>query len=102
MAKTIEEWLQEGAGLYDTALGEYRQLEAQIAELQQQRSAKRIEVNQLARVIGKPQVEGEPASAAAAVDHGPAVEVIEPGSPGSVPNTRSSIARALTGQSMRR
>jgi hypothetical protein len=104
MAKSIEEWLKEGEGLYEAAMGEYRQLEDQIAELKKQRNAKRSEVNQLGRVIGKPQIEAVPSSpnASGHAADGPTVEVIEPGAPGSVPNTRSSIARALAGQPMRR
>lgn len=103
MAKSIDEWLKEGEGLYDAAMGEFRQLEEQIAALKQQRNAKRAEVNQLARVIGKPVIEASPSSATQPnADGQPVVEVIEPGAPGSVPNTRSSIARALAGQPMRR
>src|SRR5918996_693052 len=55
--KTLNEWLQEGEQLYDAALGDYRNLETQLEELEQRLAAKLNEVNQIAQMMGKPPVE---------------------------------------------
>jgi hypothetical protein len=100
VAKNLNEWMQEGQQLYDAAIEDYRKLEEEAAELQQKLSAKRQEVNQIAKVIGKPGVE-EPRTAPV-LGGPPPVEVVDAGTPGSAPYTRNSIARALTGQPLRR
>src|SRR4051812_8530819 len=55
--KTLQEWLSEGEQLYDAALGDYRNLESQLEELEQRLAAKLDEVNQIAQMMGKPPVE---------------------------------------------
>lgn len=97
MAKNLSEWLQEGQQLYDTAIEEYRTLEEQAQEIQEKLAAKRLEVNQIAKVVNKPSVDDTRAAAA-----GNGVDVVDPSAPGSTPFTRNSIARALTGQPLRR
>lgn len=102
MAKSLQEWLQEGQELYDAAIAEYRRLEEQSQEIQQKLAAKRSEVNQISRMIGKPSIDESPHThgGASAVANG--VDVIDPNSPNSAPYTRNTIARALTGQPIRR
>lgn len=101
MAKNFQDWLSEGEGLYNTALEEYRGLESQLAELQERIAAKKLEVNQIARVIGKPLLDAQAKKGAAAPAEGEAaVDVVDAGQ--TTPYTRNSIARALTGQPIRR
>lgn len=93
MAKTIAEWMHEGEDLYAQAMKEYQALEAQLAELERRSAAKQEEVNQIAQIIGKPTVEGNRRLTAQLVDeHGP----------NSVPNSPSTIARALAGRNIAR
>lgn len=96
MAKNLSEWLQEGQQLYDTAIEEYRALEEQAQDIQEKLAAKRLEVNQIAKVVNKPSVDDSRSAA------GNGVDVVDPSAPGSTPFTRNSIARALTGQPLRR
>lgn len=97
MAKNLSEWLLEGQQLYDTAIEEYRQLETQALEIQEKLAAKRLEVNQIAKVINKPAVDDSRAANTSAN-----AEVVDASTPGGTPFTRNSIARALTGQPLRR
>ncbi len=93
MAKSIAEWMREGEELYQTALKQYEELDAQLKELEKMLVHKQEEVNQIAQVIGKPLVEGNRRLTAQLVDdHGPL----------SVPNSPSTIARALTGRNLGR
>jgi hypothetical protein len=92
MSKTIKDWLQEGEGLYAQAIEEFRDLEIQLEELEGKLSAKQDEVNQLAAVIGKPPVETN--------HHKPTVQIVEGHAPGSIPASRSTIAKALTGRGL--
>ena len=93
MAKSIAEWMQEGESLYLAALKEYEEMDARLRELEKQLAQKQDEVNQIAQVIGKPLVEGNRRLTAQLVDdHGPL----------SVPNSSSTIARALTGRNLNR
>jgi hypothetical protein len=57
VTKSFRDWLSEGEHLYNTAMAEFKDLEAQIDGLEQQLTAKKAEVNQIAHVIGKPPVE---------------------------------------------
>jgi hypothetical protein len=93
VTKSLSDWLQEGESLYDAALAEYQQLEAQLDELESRLAAKRAEVNQIAQVVGKPPLENNRRLTAQLVDdHGPQ----------SVPNSPATIARALTGRQLGR
>jgi hypothetical protein len=93
VAKSIAEWMQEGDDLYQTALKEYEELDARLREMEKLLAQKQDEVNQIAQVIGKPLVEGNRRLTAQLVDdHGPL----------SVPNSSSTIARALTGRNLNR
>ena len=100
MAKHLDEWLQEGTLLYEVAVEDYRKLEEQALQIQERLAAKRQEVNQIAKVISKPPVE-EPHVGPAGSTY-PPVDVVDPNQPGATPYTRNSIARALTGQPIRR
>lgn len=91
VAKSIEEWMREGEELYQSALKEYEQLDAKVLELEKLLAQKQEEVNQIAQVIGKPLVEGNRRLSAQLIDdHGPL----------SVPNSPTTIARALTGRNL--
>ena len=91
MSKSFQDWLQEGEQLYQAAMKEYQEIEAQLDELEAKLAAKQAEVNQMAQVIGKPPVEGNRRLSAQIVDHDRA--------PSSSP---SIIARALTGRQINR
>lgn len=93
MAKSIAEWIREGEVLYETTLKEYEEMDARLQQLEKQLSQKQDEVNQIAQVIGKPLVEGNRRLTAQLVDdHGPL----------SVPNSSTTIARALSGRNINR
>lgn len=93
MAKSFKDWLSEGEALYTAAMNEYQSLETQIADLEQRLANKREEINEIARVIGKEQLDTSKRLNA---------EVIDRGQPNSVPNSPNTIARALTGRAFGR
>jgi hypothetical protein len=64
----------------------------QLEELENHLSAKVEEVNQIASMIGKPPVE--------APQRTPAVQIVEKSAPGSIPASRNTIAKALTGRGL--
>jgi len=93
VAKSIAEWIREGEALYDAAIKEFEEMDARLQQLEKQMSQKQDEVNQIAQVIGKPLVEGNRRLTAQLVDdHGPL----------SVPNSSTTIARALSGRNINR
>jgi hypothetical protein len=89
MAKSIKDWLSEGESIYDSAMREYQELEAQILDLEQKLAVKRDEVNLIAEKLGKPAIESSKRLSA---------EIVERGSGNAVPNSRDTIAKALTGR----
>ncbi len=91
MAKSLQEWLSEGESLYNEAFKQFQDLEAQLEELEGRLTAKREEVNQIAAVIGKPAVEAKRRAA---------VQIIDAQAPGSIPASRNTIAKALTGRGL--
>lgn len=93
MGKSFKEWLSEGESLYGAAMNEYQSLETQIAELEQRLAIKRDEINEIARVIGKEQLDTNKRLNA---------EIVDRGQPNSVANSQSTIARALTGRAFGR
>lgn len=94
MNKSFRDWLTEGEQLYNAAVAEFQQLEAQLAELEQRLVGKKAEVNQIAQVIGKPAV------AESGNNRRLTAEIIDPGQ--NVPNSPATIARALTGRGLGR
>jgi hypothetical protein len=93
VAKSIADWMREGEELYASGLKEFQEMEAQLQDLESKLTAKQDEVNQVAQIIGKPLVEGNRRLTAQLVeDHGPL----------SVPNSSSTIARALSGRNLNR
>jgi hypothetical protein len=93
VTKSLHEWLQEGESLYNSALAEYQNIEAQLDELEAKLAAKKAEVNQIAQVVGKPPVESSRRLTA---------QLVEEHGPNSVPNSPATIARALTGRGLGR
>jgi len=93
VTKSLSEWLTEGEALYNAALAEYQNIEAQLDELEARLAAKKTEVNQIAQVIGKPPVESNRRLTA---------QLVEEHGPNSVPNSPATIARALTGRGLGR
>jgi hypothetical protein len=101
VGKSFQDWIAEGEGLYAAAMNEYKSIEEQMEQLAQQLAAKKIEVNQIASVIGRQAVDGRGQPVSAAVPAGPAGSV-EVADSSAQPYTRNSIARALSGQPLRR
>lgn len=87
MSKNFRDWLTEGETIYAAALKEYQTLEIQIQQLEARLIEKKIEVNQIAQMIGKPPVEGPKRVSAQIVEaeQTPAVTI-------------GSVTRALTGR----
>ena len=113
MAKTFTDWMTEGEELYSVAFREYENLQSQLHALEAQLSAKKDEVNQIAGVIGKPQVDNDNADLAHIElpktepkndrhDRKPLVQIVDRESPGSIPASRNTIAQALTGRGLGR
>jgi seryl-tRNA synthetase len=93
VAKSIADWIQEGEELYESALKQFEEMDTRLRQLEKQLAQKQDEVNQIAQVIGKPLVEGNRRLTAQLVDdHGPL----------SVPNSSTTIARALSGRNINR
>ena len=109
MAKNFRDWMTEGEELYSIALREYEQLQGQLESLQTQLSAKKEELNQIAAVIGKPQVDNDelaridlPKTEPKSDQRKPVVQIVDRESPGSIPASRNTIAQALTGRGLGR
>ena len=112
MAKTFTDWMTEGEELYSVALREYENLQSQLHAIEAQLSAKKDEVNQIAAVIGKPQVDTDNDLAHIELpktepkndrhDRKPVVQIVDRESPGSIPASRNTIAQALTGRGLGR
>jgi hypothetical protein len=112
VAKTFTDWMTEGEELYSVALREYENLQSQLRAIEAQLSAKKDEVNQIAGVIGKPQVDTDNDLARIDLpkteskndrhDRKPVVQIVDRESPGSIPASRNTIAQALTGRGLGR
>src|ERR1700736_4776651 len=86
--RTFQQWLAQGETLYLAMLKECQAIEAQIAELEGRLCARQAEVNQIAKVIGKPTMEGNRRLSAQLITSYPA----------DPPNSSTvQIARALSG-----
>jgi outer membrane protein TolC len=94
MGKTIQDWIREGEELHTAALQELQQLESQLSELEQKRSDKLAEVNQIAGILGKPPSEPVRHAVAVAADDHPVHPVTSISS--------ATIARALAGKGLNR
>lgn len=73
---SVRQWLTQGETLYAAAMEEYRALEARLAELEGRLRDKLAEVNQVARVLGKPVVD----SARGAIGAAAPQPVVQPSS----------------------
>ena len=113
MSKSINDWLAEGEGLYDGALAEYKELEAQRSELKKRMEEKMEQVNRIAVVIGKPQIElrsrsSSSSSSSSSSGSGSPISatVIDSRTsqqkPVTMMNTANTIARALQGREIGR
>jgi len=87
--RNFKDWIAEGDVMYQNAMGEYRELESQIEELERKLILKRDEVNEIARVVGKEALDGGKKLSA---------EIVDRGHVNSVPNSANTIARAITGR----
>ena len=78
--KTLEHWLAEGESIYAELLKDVQQLEAQMAELHGRIRQKRMQAEQIARVLGKstPESSRHPSqgSAPAPAEAGPVDEAL--------------------------
>jgi hypothetical protein len=105
-AANFQDWLKQGESLYQAALKEFHDYEAQLAELESRLAAKQAEVNQIAQMIGKPMVESSRAghagvggSSGQLTTTSGGVEIIDAPSDRVPPvGSNASIARALTGK----
>ncbi|HEV8604894.1 MAG TPA: hypothetical protein VGQ99_05990 [Tepidisphaeraceae bacterium] len=110
MVKSFRDWMKEGEELYSIALREYETLQSQLEQLETQLSAKKEELNQIAQVVGKPQVDSDlahidlPRADITRPDstRKPAVQIVDRETPGSIPASRNTIAQALTGRGLGR
>ena len=93
----FQEWLQQGESLYQAALKEYHDMEAQLDDLESRLVAKQAEVNQIAQVIGKPPVEGTRRVSGQIVS-AEVIDVPVERTGGPTAGSNASIARALTGK----
>lgn len=95
VASAFQQWLAQGEQLYTAALGEFHDLEAQLDDLETKLAAKQAEVNQIARMIGKPPVEGARRASGQMV----AAEIVDVPARAPAPGgSNANIARALTGK----
>jgi hypothetical protein len=96
---TIQQWLQQGESLYQTAVKEFHAIEAQLQELEGRLTAKLTEVNQIASLLGKSPVESARrpnAMSTTQIVSSPPIEEMERHQPN--PSSANNIARALTGK----
>jgi hypothetical protein len=96
MSRNFQTWIAEGEEIYNGLLGQYRDVEGQIEELERQLVAKQAEVNQMAAVIGKPPMENTRRLSAQLVT----AEVVD--TFGNTSASANTIARALNGRLGRR
>src|SRR4051812_38589463 len=100
-SSSLQVWLQQGEQLYAAALEEYRQLEAQLGELEARLVDKQAEVNQIAEKLGKPHLDGVPGvRRSSTTELVPAAAIIDDVPPArtSTSSSNANIARALTGK----
>lgn len=97
MSRNFQSWIAEGEEIYNGLLGEYREIEMQIEEMEQRLAAKQAEVNQMASMIGKPPMENTRRLSAQLVT----AEVVDPVGAGTTASA-NNIARALNGRLGRR
>jgi hypothetical protein len=96
MSRNFQTWIAEGEEIYNSLLGEYREIETQIQEMEQRLVAKQAEVNQMAAVIGKPPMENTRRLSAQLVTDEAVLE------PVGTTASANNIARALNGRLGRR
>src|SRR3982750_3310147 len=87
---TLQAWLQQGEQLYAAALEEYRQLEAQLGDLEAKLADKQAEVNQIAEKLGKPHLDGAPGGRRATTDLVPTATVLEDAPPARTSTSNSN------------
>jgi hypothetical protein len=80
--------MHEGEAIYNAAMQEYLSLVSQLEQLEQRMEDKKLEVNQVAQMIGKPPVEPSKRVSAQIVEAPPQSNAIPVG----------SMARALSGR----
>ena len=105
-AANFQDWLKQGESLYQAALKEFHDYEAQLAEIETRLAAKQAEVNQIAQMIGKPAVEstrsaniGNLGGGQLATTTAGGIDIIDAPSDRVPPaGSNASIARALTGK----
>jgi hypothetical protein len=93
VAKSIQQWIQEGEELYAQSMQEYQSLQSELEQLEAKLAEKQEEVNRMAQIIGKPPVESSKRLTA---------ELVTDRGPSGMPNSPATIARALTGRGLGR
>lgn len=89
MPKSLREWLQEGEALYEAAVRDVQEIEAQLDELEVRLAEKRHELQQIAQVMGKPPPEG---------NHRVAAQIVDERALNNVPGPHGTIVRAIQGR----
>lgn len=95
MPKSLQEWITEGEEIYSDLLCEHREIESKLEDLEHLLSAKQVEVNRIAAIIGKPPIEVNRRLSAQLVTVSNA-EVVD--SYGNTTGATNNIARALNGR----
>jgi hypothetical protein len=54
---SFQQWLQQGETVYQNALQEHQAMQAQLEEIERRLAAKKAELNQIAAILNKPQLE---------------------------------------------
>jgi hypothetical protein len=88
-SSAIQQWLLQGETLYESAMSDYRGIETQLVDLEAKLAEKRMEVNQIAHLIGKPPAEGSRRLTA---------QLVEERDRSATAGATTHIARALAGK----
>gem|GEM_PF-780854 len=97
MSKNLQEWITEGEEIYSDLLCQHRELESQLEDLEHLLSAKQVEVNRIAAIIGKPPIETNRRLSAQLVSVSTSnTDVVD--SYGNTTEATNNIARALNGR----
>ena len=91
--KSIQQWIQEGEELYEQSMQDYQRLQSELEQLEAKLAEKQEEVNRVAQIIGKPPVESGKRLTA---------ELVTDRAHSGAPNSPATIARALTGRGINR
>ena len=95
-ANSFQQWLAQGEQLYSALARQYQAMEAQLIELESRLADKQAEIEQVARLLGKPVPQLNRRLSAQLVTHYPPSDVPSPRLPAAaqVPAPKPAPARA--------